>query len=393
MSVLGIVDRSIYGDWPGKLGNKITQTLNLLGIFTSLFLFWWATHKIRIARVNRVLPLAAASLPLISLLWSVAPGVTFTQGLAYFFVVLGAIGLAEAWDGDELMDLVMLICGLSAVASIVQFFIFPEPGDFRGIFSQKNVLGQVMVGGVLTALHCARIRGGFRYTCVIALCTIVAFMSKSSTATLAIFVLLWLNMLGKLYLKGKSTRTIASCLAIVSVSIVIFIVMNADLIFDVLGKDSSLTGRTMIWSYVIDKISERPILGWGFSAFWLFANPVALQEGENHVTFFIISNAHNGVLEFLLELGFVGTAFFLFLLLRNFVLAVKCMNGPAGQFGLSSMLLLIGILVIGVSEAVLLAPLQLWTGLFFMMGFFCEKELWLARVARRQGMAASAARR
>src|SRR6266481_5261329 len=389
MSVLAIIDRSIYGEWAGKSGDKITQTLNLLGIFTSLFLFWWATRK-RIARFNRVLPLAVASLPLISLLWSVVPGVTFTQGLAYFFVVLGAIGLVEASDGDELMDLVMLICGLSAVASIVQFFIFPEPGDFRGIFSQKNVLGQVMVGGVLAALHCARIRGGFRYTCAIALCTIVAFMSKSSTSILTTFVLLWLDMLGRLYLKGKSSRTIASCLAIVSVSIVIFFVMNADLIFDVLGKDSSLTGRTIIWSYVIDKIGEKPILGWGFSAFWLFANPVALQEGENWVTFVIISNAHNGMLEFLLEFGVVGTTLFLFLLLRNFVLAVKCMNGPAGQFGLSSVLLLIGILVIGVSEAVLLAPLQLWTSLFFMMGFLCEKELWLARVRGRQGMATSA---
>src|SRR5262249_56477853 len=41
MSALGIIDRSIYGEWPGKPGNKVTQTLNLLGIFTSVFLFWW----------------------------------------------------------------------------------------------------------------------------------------------------------------------------------------------------------------------------------------------------------------------------------------------------------------------------------------------------------------
>src|SRR6516164_4030140 len=239
MSVLSIVERSIYGEWVGKPGNKITETLNLLGIFTSLFLFWWATDKIRIARVNRVLPLAAASLLLISVLWSVAPGVTFTQGLVYFFVVLGAIGLAEAWDGDELMDLVMLICGLSAVASIVQFFIFPEPGDFRGIFSQKNVLGQVMVGGVLAGLHGARIKGGlpFRYICVIGLCTTVAFMSKSSTSIFTIFILFWLDILGRLYVKGGSSRTLGISLGLVSIPIAIFSVMNADLVFDILGKD------------------------------------------------------------------------------------------------------------------------------------------------------------
>jgi O-antigen ligase len=326
-------------------------------------------------------------------LWSVAPGVTFTQGLAYFFVVLGTIGLVEALDGDELMDLLTLICGLSAVTSIVQFFIFPELGDFRGIFSQKNVLGQVMVGGVLAGLHGARIRGGrsFRYICVITLCTIVAFMSKSSTSILTIVVLFWLDMLGRLYLRGGSSRTLASCLVIVSVAIVIFSVMNADLIYDVIGKESTLTGRTLIWSLVIDKIGEKPILGWGFCAFWSPSNPLASQineaiRGENWFTF-VVPNAHNGMLEFLLQIGFVGTAFFLFLLFRNFVLAVKCMNGPAGQFGLSSFLLLTAILVIGIAEEVLLAAQQLWTSLFFMMGFICEQKLWLARVARRQGMA------
>lgn len=52
-----------------------------------------------------------------------------------------------------------LISGLSAVASVVQFFIFPEPGaDFRGIFMQK-ALGQVMAGRVLAALHGAQSKG------------------------------------------------------------------------------------------------------------------------------------------------------------------------------------------------------------------------------------------
>ena len=385
MSVLGIVDRSIYGDWFGRPGNKITQVLNLLGIFSSLILFWWATHKIRIARVNRVLPLAVASLPLISLLWSLAPDLTFSRGLAFFFVALGAIGLAEAWDRDELMDLVMLICGLSAVASIVQFLIFPEPIDFRGIFSQKNVLGQVMVAGVLAGLHGARVRRRrpFRYVCAIILCIIVAFMSKSSTSVLAIFVLLWLDWLGKLYLKGGSIRILASCLAILSVAVVIFFVMNADLIFDVLGRDSTLTGRTLVWSYVIDRIGERPILGWGFYGFWWPSNPLASQLSE--ALGWSVSNAHNTILEFLLDIGFVGTALFSLLWLRNFALAVKCMNGPAGQFGVSSILLLTAISVIGFSEVVLLPPHQIWTSLFFVTGFICEKQLWLARVARRTG--------
>jgi exopolysaccharide production protein ExoQ len=385
MSALSIVDRSLYGEWQGKAGDKVTQTLNLLSILSCLFLFWTGTRKIKIARFNRVLPLAAPALLLISLAWSVDPGVTLTQGTAYFFVVLGAIGLVEAWDDDALIDLIMLVCALSAAASILQFFILPEPGDFRGIFPQKNVLGQVMAGGVLAGLHGARIRGGrrFRYICVIALCTAVAVMSKSSTSVLTIFVLFWLDILGRLYLKGGPTRALGIGLLIVSIPVVLFFVMNADLIFDALGKDRTLTGRTLFWPYVIEKIGERPILGWGFCAFWSPLNPAAMQiseaiKGDNWFAW-VIPNSHNGMLEFLLQIGFAGTALFLFIWSRNFGLAVKCLNGPGGRFGVSSLLLLISILLVGVSEMVLLAAQQLWTVLFFTMGFICEKQLWLAR--------------
>ena len=96
-----------------------------------------------------------------------------------------------------------------------------------------------------------------------------------------------------------------------------------------------------------------------------------------------IPNAHNGLLEMLLEIGLVGTSFFIFLWLRNFAMALKCMNGPAGRTGLSSLILLIGILLIGASEEVLLSGAHIWTNLFFMTGFVCEKKLRLARTASR----------
>jgi exopolysaccharide production protein ExoQ len=255
---------------------------------------------------------------------------------------------------------------------------------------------------VLTALHGMRLRGGrrFRCICIIALCTCVAFMSKSATSILTIVVFFWLYILGRNYLKGGISRTTSIYLGLGSIPIVILLLTNPDLIFDLMGKDSSLTGRSLIWPYVIDQISEKPLLGWGFCAFWSSVNPLAFQISNavardmNSVWWImIIPNAHNGMLELLLEIGFLGTLFFMFLLGRNFVIAIKCMNGPAGQIGLSSVLLLIGILITGVSEQVLVAAQQPWTSLFFVMGFICEKKLWLTRVARKQGMATPTARR
>jgi exopolysaccharide production protein ExoQ len=394
MSFTGVIDKLMYGPaWEGKGGDKITMALNLLSIFISLFLFFSAKRKISIARFNKFLPLMAASFLLVSAFWSVEPRLSLTQGTAYFFAVLGAIGLVQALDGDELVDLVSLACGLSAVASLFwQFLLFPDP-EFSGIFGQKNVLGQVMVGGVLAALHSIRIREGrrLRYICIIALCTIVGFLSKSSTSMVAIFAIFCLDTTGRLYFVGGSSRAISICLLIGYVLALLFFAMNDELILEFLGKDATLTGRTDLWSHVIDNISEKPLLGWGFAAFWVPGNPAARQIAD--AVNWAAPNAHNGLLEFLLEIGLVGTSLFVFLWVRNLVMALKCMNGPARHFGLTSVLLLITILVIGTSEEVLLAAWQIWTGLFFMMGFICEKVLWLTPRAGRPRITKSAARR
>lgn len=391
MSFLGVIDKLVNGPrGAGSTGNDITMTVNLLGIFVSVFLFWSGMRKTGAARFNKFLPLLAASFLLASALWSVKPSLTFTQGTAYVFVVVGAIGLVQVSDRDELMDLLIWTCALSAVASVLwQFVLFPGAAfndterDFEGIFSQKNVLGQVMAAGVLGALHCLRVRKGrrLRYICIIALCTTVAFLSKSSTSLVAIAALFCLDFLGRLYFKGASIGTI--CLSMGCALVLLFFAVNDDLILEILGKDATLTGRTQIWQYAIDNIGEKPLFGWGYAAFWVPGNPAAGQIAE--AVNWEVPNAHNGLLEFLLGVGAVGSSLFLLLWARNLVMAVRCMKGRARQFGLTSMLLLIAILLIGISEQVLLAALQIWTSMFFIMGFICERELSLERDEARLG--------
>lgn len=399
MSFFGVIDKLVSGPvWYGRGGDEITMTVNLVGICVSIFLFWKGMHKTAAARFNKVLPLLAASLLLVSALWSVEPKLSFTQGTAYFFVVVGAIGVVQAVDRDDLIDLLTWACVLSAVASLLwQFVLFPAPvfsgmEDFAGIFAQKNVLGQIMVGGVLGALHGMRVRKAhFRYICIIAFCTAVAFLSQSSTAMVAIAALLCFDFLGRLYFNGGASRATSICLFISCFLALFWLSANEDLIWEFLGKDATLTGRTLLWSYVIDNIGEKPLFGWGFAAFWVPENPAALQIGDA-VNWTVVS-AHNGLLGLLLDTGVVGASFFIFLWARNFVMALRCMGGPAQQFGLTSVLLLLIILMIGTSEQVLLSPQHIWTALFFMTGFICEKEFRLTAGVSRPKFSSPATRR
>ena len=89
----------------------------------------------------------------------------------------------------------------------------------------------------------------------------------------------------------------------------------------------------------------------------------------------LIPNAHNGLLELLLQIGIVGTSLFLFIWLRTFLIAIKCLNGTGRQFAVSTLMLLVSILETAVSEEVLLAAAQIWTVLFFTMGLICERQL------------------
>ena len=113
---LGFIDRMVYGEWTNNPGDKITETLNVLVIVVSFFLFWHGIRRLRRPQFNRVLPLAAAGLFLISVMWSVTPAVTISRAVAYFFVVAGAIGTVEFLDTNEVMNLNALIGGFSGAA-------------------------------------------------------------------------------------------------------------------------------------------------------------------------------------------------------------------------------------------------------------------------------------
>jgi O-antigen ligase len=147
-----------------------------------------------------------------------------------------------------------------------------------------------------------------------------------------------------------------------------------------IGKDPTLTGRTELWAYVNYYISERPVLGWGLYAFWASANPAA-EEIWSEVGW-TPPHAHNGLLEMLLEVGIVGTAFFVFLWVRNATLAVLALRTPAKELGISSLLCLGGIVVVGVSEVALVDPSQSSVLVFFVTGLICERMLWEARRRR-----------
>jgi len=99
-----------------------------------------------------------------------------------------------------------------------------------------------------------------------------------------------------------------------------------------LGKDATLTDRTLLWSELL-KVDINPLFGTGFESFWLGDRFRNFAESR----WWQPNQAHNGYLETYLNLGLVG----LFLLIGLFIATFwKCrrellINFQFGRFRLA----------------------------------------------------------
>ncbi len=384
MQAFGFIDVLLYGSWYGKGGTKFTAFLNILLILSSLVLFAYGYKRTRTIGTGGVIALATVGYLFLSALWSIDPATTIRVATVYLYVVLGSIGVASILTPDEYMEALSLGCFLSAVGSIGLLVVahgtaMSEGGDYSGIFPHKNFLGQAMATGALATLHGLRVGRHHRGRDILCLLLFVgmAFASKSATSWLTIFVICAVDVIVSLWRRGGAARTIGLALAAIALPSLLFAAVDPDAILEMIGKDPTLTGRTELWALVIDNIRQKPILGWGYYAFWSPFNLIAVQISE--ALGWNVPQAHNGLLEMLLSIGLVGTCFFLFFLFRNILLAFKCIRTGSQALGMSTILSCTGILLVGISETVLLTPTQPSTSLFFITGLMCERTLRAAR--------------
>jgi len=136
----------------------------------------------------------------------------------------------------------------------------------------------------------------------------------------------------------------------------ILLINNAETIVGTSGKDLTFNGRSDLWELVISKVLERPWLGYGFSGFW-----TSNAASNLRATYDWASNAHNGFLELLLELGFLGFLTFAAGFIRFFVMAltriVSVAEKPEDYWPMQMLVLIV---IVNFSEARLLTPSWNW---------------------------------
>jgi O-antigen ligase len=276
-----------------------------------------------------------AFLALLSTLWSDLPKRSLLNGVGEIAITLLAIYIVSEFTPDEQMQLIVVPGFFAMVFSIGVVFLAPaigldndEGSPWRGIFAQKNVLGLVTLFLVMPIIH-MRTTGTFpklfRLT-YLALASVLIVMSKARTAWIVavLYLTFVLAMRALRRFSGRDSAILSMLLGLGSSGIAAYVYQNRNSILGFLGKDPTLSERTVIWAAVWAELAKRPLLGYGYAAFWRGLSGASLNVIL--VSGFLLAQSQNGFLDVCTQMGLVGLLVLLIILLRAVGFAFVCLQ-------------------------------------------------------------------
>lgn len=267
----------------------------------------------------------------LSVLWSIEPAITLKRMERLYIIVLVSIAFASAgWQPRRFENTLRKVLFLLLAASAIFCYWDPELAihhensvelinAWHGITTGKNVLGSLASCAFILWLH-GLLTGETGRVAALAnlglagLCLVMCRSSTSlmATAFAAFFVILLLRPPGAMrrqmpYIVGVFA-TIVLVYALAVLNIVPGLGMILTPISLITGKDLTFSGRTNIWYVLKFHMREHPLLGSGYEAYWI--GPVPSSPSYEMVKWlkFYPTEGHNGYLDVINDLGWVGGA-------------------------------------------------------------------------------------
>lgn len=259
--------------------------------------------------------MALIGLSALSFLWSIDPGLSQRRGLAVVMTSLAGLYIGSRYDWRTMLRVFGLAWIFVGLASLLAAVLVPSigvmhevhVGAWTGLFFEKNQLGGHMArAAVISAILILMDRPWRKvWFASLGLCVFLVIMSTSKTALLGLLLGLGILAAGLVMRRGIKTGLVLAWFGgVVGGALVAVLVFAPELIFTLLGRDPSLTGRTDIWAVLVELIKERPVLGYGYGAFW--ASGSVPGDWVRHLLEWDAPTAHNGWFEVTLALGLVG---------------------------------------------------------------------------------------
>ncbi len=265
-----------------------------------------------------------------SALWSDAPSLTVMKLVALMGAASFAYYLSACFSDGSLLSILKKMFFWSIALSYAAVLLLPGEaigtGDFagiwQGIYSHKNSLGLNMALSLVVFASTAkeaRRKSWFLYVAG-AFAFLLLVLSQSSTSLMVCMICAFVFAL-----RNVARRRVRLAVGALVIGLILIGSANQEFamtkFLDAVDRDATLTGRTGVWGASLLMASERPWLGYGYGAFWRGAEGPSAEVWKlsNFEAFY----SHNGFLDVLLDLGFLGVGLLIVVLFHYLILAIK----------------------------------------------------------------------
>lgn len=243
------------------------------GAFVQVLTKWWWLILVPILAV-------------VSALWSDLPAVSARYGAQFLLTAAVGVAMACMLTPRRFVTVFMLSMAVFCVLCIMngRYGTSADGWVLIGLTGSKNQMAyaaQLLLLSSIAVLCLERISPQLRLAALLSLPLALYLVAGTNSATAVVMALIGTIVLLGMWVAQRlppGARLGAVVLAvIVCAPLTMLIPEIIDLInhfvFDTLNKDPTLTGRTVLWQYADELIAGRPVLGYGYQAFWM---------GESH---------------------------------------------------------------------------------------------------------------
>jgi O-antigen ligase len=305
---------------------------------------------------------------LLSILWSDHPDIAARRALG---LILSAFSLLAGVTYVGRLERVALICYLAfwcmlivTVAVLALPAFYDEFGYLRGVTDNKNTLGAICGLAIIIGLNAGRWRrhrstDSLRVIYLVAWASVIVLTVSKTSIGLAVLVPV-------AFFAFKTTSQVVRLNFSITLLAILTLFLTGlglsycaasytptDLIQLVI-PDASFTGRTPIWMFITQHISERWLTGYGFGSFWSIGYSAPnLESLYEYIR--VLNQGHNGYLDILVTLGILGIVALLIVVLHFGSAAEALYHSDRALFRIVWMLMLFALLH-NAMESSLLVP-------------------------------------
>ncbi|KAI9132694.1 O-antigen ligase [Acaryochloris sp. CCMEE 5410] len=312
-----------------------------------------------------------------SVFWSFDPQITFTRSIALVGTSLFGLYFGSRYSLEEQLHNLSIAFGIAIALSFITSILLPKygimsgihAGSWRGIYIHKNILGKMMA--LSSSIFLVRLHSN-KSTILnrlgLSLSVVLLVLSKSSSA-IGTFIVLFTIFLVLGVFRWKYELMIPALLSILLIGIsgLFFLTEHMDTLLISAGKDPTLTGRTELWLWALSDIWERPWLGYGYGAFWEdFSSKSALIR---YAAGWHIPHAHNGLLDLLLDLGFLGLFILILSIIRTAIKSFFLLRNTTSSIYIWPLLFISNMILANTTESTLMVRNDLFWIIFLAISF------------------------